>query len=1585
MNAWPLLCSLALAGLCLDGCTTDSEPAPSDTSDTVVLSDASDTAVFDVQVPAADSTAADDVPITSGDIVVPGTPSDAPDPTDSTPPDTHETSDVATTPGLTATLNAPADSSGSVILELTPATAGASTTRYVVPLDAPVAIPNLAPGHYGLRAWVDEDDDGVWDGVWANHGEPTAVMGVTLPRSDLVIALRRGVPRPVLDGDPEWVDLYDVAWSLAEGHIQAGTPANGFADHYMDEAFSAQIFQWDTCFMTLFGRQGLDAFPVMGSLENFYGSQRADGYICRVVNESDGQPGGDASDPSEPMINPPLFAWSELLYARQTGDLSRIPRVLPVLEAYHGWLDANVKTGAGLYYTSMLGSGMDNAPRDDAFDGWVDITAQLAFAHRTVAQLATLIGDGARSETAQARADTICADLRAWMWDDAEGFFFDVGWLGELLTDKTLASVWPLLAGCATPEQTARVVAHLTDPAEFWRVHVFPSTAADSPHYAPHGHYWRGGVWAPTTYATIAALAGAGRHDVARTASANHLRNLLQVYRDFVPGPADIADDEGGLGDGLQTLWELYAPDAVRPGTRWDATWLGRQDFVGWTGLGPIALLVEQVIGLTPDAVDDTLTWRLHRTDRHGVERYRFGDQLVDLVARARSDADAPVTLDITTSDPFTLVVLLGDQRFVFDLPAGETSVTATPAASGLSLGLVPAGPFAGYAVLGNGRLSAVYSDDDGGNDPPGVLHLYRGDFGTDLVDGARTLVGVEGARSANQRVGLDPFFATYTEAELPGGGRVAYRAFVGADDAVIVEGVVVAPDAHPVTARVAPVVSLRSSVRIAGHPDGALDVAELGADAGSTTWARLDDGSAIVLAAHPPPTDWATGALTADPITAALGQQVAQNGRQLALQLDVTAAAGEEATFRWVLALGDTLDVARGVAQIVLDHPSALASAREHWTAWAPESGCDRCELAAANLYAARSSSLAGQIPADLTGQFVTNGFPQLYPRDALMVARAFHATGHADAAWEVVRYWLDPAREQKATGEFYARYDAVGRAVDSGSGAPYDVPEWDAQGYAAVLVERLGPEQLSAAEREVLLTSLDFLVAQQDAEGLWTEAGIIEAVGRLPGTTMTSWAGLDAGARLADAWGQPSRAATYRAAAGASRAGLFELVRYDDGPVLADERDGALQYDTSALFGPVWGFPAGRVLDRSYAWIHANARAHGGGVRYFEGLGGGYGEDLFFFTTSAAARYAAILGRREEAEALVDWMAAFTNRYGLAPERVYQAGHGAAEASPLSWCAAELGLALTDMARFDGDAAPLGPSIDGTIDAAEYRASGDAVVDADGLPDAPGDVVVMYASQVGGTLSVGLRLVSHAEPPPTYTIYLSGADGVGPVSLTPRGHALSFLAIPAETPGARAHILLSPADNSCVGEAVDGGTTVPCVEHASGPLGLEARIDVTALGLSGPVQLIAVVGGDLEQRLPDHGSLAPMLQDGTVLVTFEVDAGGALEAGHVVTLSGDRPELGAWAPMAVALNDNGQAGDLVAGDDVWAATVRLPAGGAIAFKYLSGPVQGEATWDGAEFGGDDRVAPVEDINGTGRVRIRSDFGVPGNVLVDP
>jgi glycogen debranching enzyme len=61
-----------------------------------------------------------------------------------------------------------------------------------------------------------------------------------------------------------------------------------------------------------------------------------------------------------------------------------------------------------------------------------------------------------------------------------------------------------------------RILAHLTNLAEFWGEYVIPSVARNDPHYDPET-MWRGPVRVNINYIFIAALHQVGEHDLAHT------------------------------------------------------------------------------------------------------------------------------------------------------------------------------------------------------------------------------------------------------------------------------------------------------------------------------------------------------------------------------------------------------------------------------------------------------------------------------------------------------------------------------------------------------------------------------------------------------------------------------------------------------------------------------------------------------------------------------------------------------------------------------------------------------------------------------------------------------------------------------------------------------------------------------------------------------------------------------------------------------------------------------------------------------------------------------------------------------------
>lgn len=439
-------------------------------------------------------------------------------------------------------------------------------------------------------------------------------------------ATRAALPAPFWHGHDDEIAAYWTAWRLAFAHLRAPTPDSGFPGAFLDSAFNGHLFLWDSAFAVLFARFGRRAFDFARTLDVFYAKQHPDGFICREIREDDGTDCFARFDPAS--TGPEVLAFAEWLLYRDTGGRDRLARVFAPLLGYRRWLRSHRTWPDGTSWTSGWGSGMDNAPRLPGEIGdepaawwghghlsWVDASFQALLSTRLLARMARELGRG-EADALNAEADRQHDLCHRAFWNPAEGFYTDRFADGTSSAVKTVGGFWALHGGPLPPGRLALLSAHLRNPATFGRLHPVPTLSADSPHFAPRGGYWRGGVWPPTTHMVLTGLAAQGRGDLAHDLARRALELVARVHRD------------------TGTLWENYAPDAPAPGTP------STPDFVGWSGLMPVAGLLEFVFGLSPRPRERRLVWHVRLLDAHGVEGYPFGlDEALDLRCEARGDA----------------------------------------------------------------------------------------------------------------------------------------------------------------------------------------------------------------------------------------------------------------------------------------------------------------------------------------------------------------------------------------------------------------------------------------------------------------------------------------------------------------------------------------------------------------------------------------------------------------------------------------------------------------------------------------------------------------------------------------------------------------------------------------------------------------------------------------------------------------------------------------------------------------------------------------------------------------------------------
>ena len=129
-------------------------------------------------------------------------------------------------------------------------------------------------------------------------------------------------------------------------------------------------------------------------------------------------------------------------------------------------------------------------------------------------------------------------------------------------------------------------------------------------------------------------LTAVGRDTLAHEIAQNHLANVVSVF------------------EKTGTVHENYAPESTAPGVP------SKPEFVGWTGLPPIAVLLEYVFGLRADAAARRLVWDVRLTEAHGVRRYPFGgDAWLDLSCASRRAATDPPRIEATATGPVDIEV----------------------------------------------------------------------------------------------------------------------------------------------------------------------------------------------------------------------------------------------------------------------------------------------------------------------------------------------------------------------------------------------------------------------------------------------------------------------------------------------------------------------------------------------------------------------------------------------------------------------------------------------------------------------------------------------------------------------------------------------------------------------------------------------------------------------------------------------------------------------------------------------------------------------------------------------------------------
>ena len=348
--------------------------------------------------------------------------------------------------------------------------------------------------------------------------------------------------------------LADVDVLMRRGIL---TDADTGRDYFTGYSYKT-LYDWDQYFEAIVQiYMGWPPDYIFNAVRIFLDHQLPSGHIVRSV------PGNEWHDPEHvkpflcQILNLGRDCYGEPEWIAEPEYYARLKRYIDY------WLVEMDTTQSGLSeWMSAPHTGMDNQHEragwwKDRFSKGVDLNCYLVRELRAFAALATSLERTEDAAETTQKADALADRIRTRMWNEEEGFFFDLDLrTGKQIPVKAVSGFAPLWAKVATPEQAERLVhEHLFNAAEFWTPQAVATISKSQPGYSREllpkdlGCNWRACVWIPTNYMLYHGLRYYGYNQLG-SILARTTHRLVEKS-----GNREWYDSETGEGCGLDPFW----------------------------------------------------------------------------------------------------------------------------------------------------------------------------------------------------------------------------------------------------------------------------------------------------------------------------------------------------------------------------------------------------------------------------------------------------------------------------------------------------------------------------------------------------------------------------------------------------------------------------------------------------------------------------------------------------------------------------------------------------------------------------------------------------------------------------------------------------------------------------------------------------------------------------------------------------------------------------------------------------------------------------------------------------------------------
>ncbi|HRJ57876.1 MAG TPA: trehalase family glycosidase [Anaerolineales bacterium] len=387
---------------------------------------------------------------------------------------------------------------------------------------------------------VHADDDctlalHIADDDWSDLVKPfSAVSESAKHRWDAWFSTAPGVPEA-------YRSKYAYAWWVMANNLIS---PSGFVTREAmvpTKAFYVGVWLWDSALHALAYRH-IDPELARNQIRVMLANQLSDGMLPDAIFDE-----GVVAEIGHPfhgrVTKPPILAWSAMKIHAVAPDVDFLKEIYePLKRCNEWWFKHNDDDCDGVVqYTHPYSSGLDDSPLWD-FGMPVespDINTYLAMQMDCLAEMAEKIGRRDESLKWRNRSEVQVKRMIDHLWDEESGMF-------RALHDEspipvvTPFNLLPLWAGKLPQNITKSLLAHLTNPDEFWGRYALPTVAYNDPAYDP-AKMWRGPVWANINYFFVEALERIGRHGLAAELREKTL-NLMTVQ----PGMREYYNSQTG-------------------------------------------------------------------------------------------------------------------------------------------------------------------------------------------------------------------------------------------------------------------------------------------------------------------------------------------------------------------------------------------------------------------------------------------------------------------------------------------------------------------------------------------------------------------------------------------------------------------------------------------------------------------------------------------------------------------------------------------------------------------------------------------------------------------------------------------------------------------------------------------------------------------------------------------------------------------------------------------------------------------------------------------------------------------------------